>query len=506
MLDFRQKLKKMKSIINFKIIPLFFISVLFTTCGEDFVTKDFKNGVVDENFFKNGVDAEQALTAVYDIIGAKGLYREAINVLGDAPSDDINELTGDNGDYGTYFRAASDFRWNSSNNFSTARWYDAYKGVFRANILLEKLPTIEMDASLKSQFEGEAKFLRALFYFNLVMAFGDVPFFTNVLTRDEYAELARTDKSIIYAQMERDLLDASALLPIEPRGPVGAATKGAANGLLSRIYLYQSKWQEAATTAKQVIDQATYSLVASEDYIKIFNGQKENSEESILEFQSVGLAPSFWSGASENFYSVMWSPVIGWANWFSPSVESYQQFEEGDIRRKASILLVDASPPDFIDVDGDGVQEQFPSGNMNTNYFNGANTRKWLPEGKDLSVVNNFDVNFHIIRFAEILLNHAEAENELGNSVSALTSVNMIRNRADVAELTEMDQSALREMIRAERRRELLFEGHRFYDLQRWGIAAEKLSPLGYVVGRHEYWPVPAAELDLMPNLTQYPQ
>ena len=119
---------------------------------------------------------------------------------------------------------------------------------------------------------------------------------------------------------------------------------------------------------------------------------------------------------------------------------------------------------------------------------------------------NSFDVNYTILRYAEVLLNYAEAQNELGNTAEALNAVNMIRERAQAPPFTTTAQGELRELIRAERRRELLFEGHRFFDLQRWGIAEEVLGPLGYVEGRHNYWPVPNAELDLMPNLTQYPQ
>ena len=334
-------------------------------------------------------------------------------------SDDINELTGDNGDYGTYFRAGSDYRWEPSNPFSTSRWYDGYKGVFRANILLEKLPDIEMDDAVRARFAGEAKFLRALYYHNLVNAFGDVPFVTSVLTREEYNELARTDKNVIYAQMEQDLIDAAAVLPIEAGDPVGRATKGAANALLGRIYMYQNKWQESVNASMAVVNQGSYELVSSEEYINLFNGKNENSIESIFEYQSVAQAPGFWGASSENFYSIHWSPVIGWANWYSPSPGSYQQFEEGDIRRKASVLVVDANPPDSIDTNGDGIREQFPSGNMNSSYFNGANTRKWLPEGKNMTQANSFDVNFIILRYAEVLLNLAEAQNELGNSAEA---------------------------------------------------------------------------------------
>lgn len=488
-----------------------FIAMLITiivgifACGEEFVTKDFKNGVVDENFFQNATHAEQALTAVYDAISQKGIYRESVFVLGDATSDDINELTGDNGDYGTFFRAASDFRWEPNNPFSTARWYDAYKGIFRANILLEKLPEIEMDAGLKAQYGGEAKFLRALYYYNLVVAFGDVPLVTEVLSREEYQELARTDKSIVYGQMEQDLQEAADVLPLENSNPIGRATKGAALGLLSRIYLYQEKWNETVNAANQVIGLGTYQLTQGlTDYENMFNGKNENSAESLFEFQAVGRAPGFWGASSENLYSIHWSPVIGWANWYSPSVESYQQYEPGDIRRKANVLVLGAG--DSIDTDGDGIREAFPSGGMNTTYFNNANTKKWLPEGKPLAQANSYDVNFVIVRYAEVLLNLAEALNESGQSAAALDPLNQIRRRAEVAEITETDQAALRDIIRAERRRELLFEGHRYFDLARWGLSAQKLGPLGFVQGVHEYWPVPLAELDLMPNLTQYPK
>ncbi len=499
----------MKKSIRKYISP--FLGLLFIlvaiSCGEDFVTKEFTNGVVDENFFKNESDALQALTAVYDIVSSRGLYREAVVVLGDCPSDDILELTGDNGDFGPQFRAASDFRWEPNNRFSQARWFDGYRGVFRANNLLERLPDIDMNQDVKNRIEGETKFLRALFYFNLVVTFGDVPFSTEVLTREEYNELARVDRNIIYGQMEQDLIDAAGFLPEEASDPVGRATRGAANGLLSRVYLYQSKWSEAASAAKNVIDQNNYSLVPGEDFNKLFSGQLENSSESLFEMQSVSGAPGFWSGSTENFYSIHWSPVIGWANWFSPSPSSYQQFEAEptDVRRKGSILLVGATPVDMIDTDGDGVQEPFPSGNMNSSYFHNANCRKWLPEGKPMGSGNSFDVNFTILRYAEVLLNYAEAQNELGNSAEALNAVNEIRERAQVADLTATDQGTLRQLIRDERRKELLFEGQRFFDLQRWGIASEVLGPLGYEVGRHEFWPVPVSELDLMPNLTQYP-
>uniref|UniRef100_UPI003593659A RagB/SusD family nutrient uptake outer membrane protein n=1 Tax=Persicitalea sp. TaxID=3100273 RepID=UPI003593659A len=139
-------------------------------------------------------------------------------------------------------------------------------------------------------------------------------------------------------------------------------------------------------------------------------------------------------------------------------------------------------------------------------YFNGVSVRKFLPEGRDMNSANNFDVNQPIIRYAEVLLNLAEALNEQGQSDKALVPLNQIRSRAKLAPITDTNQSTLREIIRKERRKELIFEGHRFFDLARWGIAEQVLKSKGFVKGRHEYFPVPLSELSLIPNLTQYPK
>ena len=476
------------------------------SCSEDFVTKEYQNGVVDENFFQTAKDAEQALTAVYDIVGQKGYYRDAIFPLGESSSDNIDEQTGDNGDYGFHYKAISDYRWVPDNPFFTARWYDSYKGIFRANILLEKLPEIEMEDELRQRYAAEAKFLRGLYYFTLIISYGDVPLVTQTLTRDEYSALPRTDQSLIYAQVEQDITEAADVLPVSYEGAdqVGRATRGSALGLLSRVYLYEGKWSESAGASERVIGLNQYDLVA--DYGSMFSGQNENSEESLFEMQSVSRAPSFWSSQSENLYSVMWSPMIGWANWYTPSVDLINAFEEDDIRRKASLLLVGAN--DSIDLNGDGVIDPFPDPEIgsNTVFYTDSNVRKFLPEGRPLNDANNFDINFPIIRYAEILLNYAEALNELGRSADALAPLNEVRNRAGLPTVTATDQSELRSLIYHERRIELVFEGHRFFDLKRQNRAAEVLGPLGWRTGVHEYFPVPQEELDLNPNLTQYPQ
>ena len=480
--------------------------VFVIACGEEFVTKEYRNGVVDENFFQTAKDAEQALNAVYDIIGQKGYYRDAIFPLGESSSDNIDEQTGDNGDYGFHYKAISDYRWVPDNPYFEARWYDSYRGIFRANILLEKLPDIDMDETLKRRYEAEAKVLRSLYYFTLIISYGDVPFLTEVLERDEYNELSRTDRSIIYAQIEQDITESVDVLPVavSDASQVGRITQGTALGLLSRIYLYEGKWQESADASEKVMGLGVYDLI--EDYGSMFDGSNENSEESVFEMQSVSRAPGFWEGESENVYSVMWSPMIGWANWYTPSVDVIQSFEEGDKRRKASLLLVGAN--DSIDLNGDGVIDPFPDPEVgsNTVFFTDSNVRKFLPEGRPLNDANNYDINFPIMRYAEILLNYAEALNELGRSAEALEPLNEVRARAELPPVTTTDQAELRDIIYHERRIELVFEGHRFFDLKRQGRAAEVLGPLGFQPGVHEYFPIPQEELDLNPNLTQYPQ
>ena len=487
--------------MKYSILPLLLATVFVIGCKEEFITKEFTNGVSEANFFKDAKDVEQSLTAVYDVIGQKGIYRESVFVLGSCPSDDIDEKTGDTGDYGFHFKNASDFRWFPDNPFSRARWYDAYKGIFRANTFLEKVPPVKMDETLKKQYLAEARFLRAVYYWNLIITFGDVPFFTKVLTQPEYAELARTDKAVIYKQIEEDMNAAIPDLLPTASNPVGRVTKGAAMGFLGRVYLYQKKWQEAADMSQKVIALGQYRLVPN--YITLFNGKAENSSESLLDFQSVGFAPAYFSDASENSIAAMWSPTIGWANWYTPSEESKTLFVPGDIRRK-SVMIMGATPADSIDVDGTG-PKVFPTLPMRTQFFNNANVRKFLPEGKIMAQVNNFDVNYPVIRYAEVLLNHAEALNELGRSADALAALNPVRARAKVAAVTETNQASLRTIIQNERRVELVYEGHRFYDLARWGQLEEKLKKKGFIKGQHEYWPVPTAELDLMKKLTQYP-
>jgi len=128
------------------------------SCNEEFVTKEFTNGIVEDNFYKTVKDAEQALTGVYDPISRKGVYRESFVVLGECSSDNIEEQTGDNGDYGFQFKAVSDYRWLPENIFIWSRWYDCYAGIFRANTYLQKVPTIVMDENLKKQYLAEATF------------------------------------------------------------------------------------------------------------------------------------------------------------------------------------------------------------------------------------------------------------------------------------------------------------------------------------------------------------
>jgi hypothetical protein len=200
--------------------------------------------------------------------------------------------------------------------------------------------------------------------------------------------------------------------------------------------------------SKKVIDLGQYSLVA--DYISMFNGKNDNSSESIFDFQTVAQAGGFFSPASEAFISATWSPTVPWANWYTPSEQTKGLFVAGDIRRK-SLLVAGATPADMVDIDGTG-PKVFPSSPMRTSYFNNAAVRKFLPEGKLMSNVANFDVNYPIIRYAEVLLNYAEALNELGQSPAALVPLNQIRKRAGVADITVTGQAALRTLIQDERR------------------------------------------------------
>lgn len=363
-------------------------------------------------------------------------------------------------------------------------WYTAlYEGVKRTNVVLEKVPNIDMDASTKNQYLGQASFLRALYYFDLVRAFGGVPI-TKIT--ETPVGLSRNTAEEVYQLIESDLTFAKDNLPDQWTGTdLGRATSGAANALLARVYLFEKKFDEAAKASLAVINSGLYGLEPNFEDANSVNG--ENGIESVFE---VGALASTSGGGNQfaNTQGVRGTPNRGWG-FNRPSLDLRAAFESGDPRKAATIIEL-GEVLDGVLIVGDGqTPDVAPDGTIES-----YNQKIWTPGDNTIS---QWSHNFRIIRYADVLLMAAEALNETGKASEALTYLNQVRDRVNMPQITTTDQGQLRTVIYHERRVELAMEGIRFWDLVRTGRAADVLGPLGFVAGKNELLPIPQNQIDL---------
>jgi hypothetical protein len=389
------------------------------------------------------------------------------------------------------------------------RWY--YAGVTRANYIMENKDNIDFDG--KDLIIAEARFLRAYYYFQLVKYFGDVPLIVDErLGVDEAQDLERTPASEVYAQIEEDLNAASEV--IDWAAPVkGRVTKGAVLSLLGKVYLYQEKFSQSATTLDSVIAGGGYSL--SPDYDQLFTAASEGNSESVFEIEYSGLEGGSYDcliclegNAAPGFHGIRqyksdsdkgYGPVYGDGNSYNlPTKELYDAFSAGDVRRDASVLDIDAFIADTIDAflaaNPEASEITYAiGGGGHTGYYN----NKYIKRLGEIGLPDNdltSPVNYRAIRYADVLLMAAEAHNRSGNDGQALSYVNLVRARANVADLSS-GGTQLTEEIWNERRLELSGEGHRFFDLVRTGQAADIIE--NFTSNKNELFPLPQVEIDL---------
>jgi len=436
-----------------------------------------------------------------------------------------------------------------------------YRGIYFSNIAIEEVPGIketdpEADPVLIDRRVAEAKFLRAINYFYLTMIYGGVPFVDHVLGASEFQQ-PRADIKQIYDLIEQDLKDAIEVLPVRSGWDteVGRASKGAAQALLGRLYLHESsyaknyggkdarfdgmtqRWDEALKYSEDVINSGEYELVgingetyeswrgpATNGYRYIFTSDGDNSLEGVFEIQCVqeqlgwsaarGNAMAQWS-ASRYYYADDGAAVTtGMWGFGVPTQALFEAFDPGDPRLESSMAW-DGKADSMQTSNGKWVPYCFE--HCITNIY----ATKWeasSAEFKDLSAPwHGAPQNIKLIRFSEVYLNAAEAAFESGNTAKALEYVNKVRERARMCGTTG-EPAALTAVtladIQNERRIEFSSEGKRFYDIVRWGIAADLLNatptadgyPRKFVVGKHEFHPLPEREIYLSGGkLEQYP-
>ncbi|MCC7507688.1 MAG: RagB/SusD family nutrient uptake outer membrane protein [Saprospiraceae bacterium] len=440
------------------------------------------------SFFQTADDATQAINAAYQPLlfctpnnnfywALAELPSEEAIVGGDGSRPGLVEL-----DFYTFTP-----RTQELNDF----WALNYNGIAQCNIVLEKVPGIDMNATLKNRVLGEAYFLRAYYYFLLTQVFGDVPLYTKVTPPDEL-KVPKTPVSTVRNQIILDCDQAAALLPLQHSGAdLGRATRGAALALAAKTALYEKNWEKTLEYTGQVKALGIYALVP--DYRDNFRENTQNNAESVWEIQHTNLELGVGNSLNQWWASKKFSEGYG----FAEVTESYfNSFEADDPRRGFTIASNN--------------EEYF--GLIYKNSFSSTRrgTRKYLQADAEVTQKADGDINYTAIRYAEVLLWEAEALAELGRVQDALEPLEQVRARARAQAIdpatalppvTATDKQAVIDAIRRERQAELGFECHRFFDLVRWGIAQDSVPE--FQVGKHEVFPLPQTEIDLNPNLVQ---
>ncbi|ROI00137.1 putative outer membrane starch-binding protein [Chryseobacterium daecheongense] len=459
--------------------------VFVTSCKDDYL--DIKQeGVVEASaFFKTQEDAIQATSAIYSFLRSWENSAFPYQYVFGVPADDV--IKGSNPGDASFINVYDNFTYTQSDGGVEGYWIGQWQAVNRCNQVITNVPNIEMDATLKNRLIAEAKMLRAYFYFNLVRIYGGVPIYDGLQAN---YNIPRNSINEVYDFIISDLTAAAAVLPqTYPASDLGRVTKGGALGLLSKVYLYKKDWQKAYDTSNQVISMG-YSL--DPDFNHLFRPAGEFGTESIFE---VNCQCSSQYGGSQYAEVQGVRNQFGWG-FFTPSQALENAFEAGDIRKELTILRNGETTPE-----GDLIQKGDP---LSVDTYN---QKVYVPKALNNNACGYGSIqNIRILRFAEILLINAEAANELGNTATAITNLNKVRTRAQLANTTATTQAALRTAIWNERRVELALEGDRFVDLVRTGQAATVLASYGFTPGKNELFPIPLNSINQSNGvLTQNP-
>lgn len=400
----------------------------------------------------------------------------------------------------------ANFVANSANTASLDLWRGPYPGILRCNLAIQQLPSIDMEDDLRNRLLGEVYFLRAHYYFILVRIFGDVPLQTEPLNAGSNLQQARTPKSQVYEQIISDCENAIELLPLKSSyssTDLGRACKEAAECMLAKVYITLSTNFDKIVDLCQAIEDSGYDLSAM-DYANNFNPLTDNGSESLFEVQYSGSTDYDWysNDFQGSWLSAFMGPrnsdfVAGSWGWQHVTQEFVDSYEDGDLRKDVTILY-EGCP-------------QFDGKDYNSAWsLTGYNVRKFLVPKSIASANNKNPNNFVVYRFADVLLMKAEALNEQGETAKAQIPLNKVRNRAGLPDIKTTDKDEMKEIIIHERRMELAFEGHRWFDLIRvdngdYAVSFLKSIGKSNVTKDRLLYPIPQDEIDSNTNMKQNP-
>lgn len=405
--------------------------------------------------------ARSALIGAYNSLESSSYYGGDLLLMGDAGSDDALWV----GIYNQY-DDADKFRLRADNSFVSGIWSSIFSAIHRVNVILDRVPQVNgLDPAERDQILGEAHFLRGLHYFNLVRYFGGVPLLTTPATSvDEASQVARSTEAETYALIVADFLQAETLMT--NASPTTQATPGAARAMLAKVYLTMGDFANTIASANQV-EGLGYTLAGT--FSDLFPDDEQDTPEDIFKVTFTDI---------QYQYMYYWITCAG--------------SQGGGCEVGPEQNLIDA----FTDPYDATTDERF-TWSITIDPVDGVwGTKYPTTAGAE---------DIHVIRFADVLLMRAEANAQLNQLSPAVDDVNLIRDRAGLADITlgvdVTTQQEVLDEVHRQRRLELFAEGDRWFTLVRTGMA---VSDLG-VPPFQTLYPIPQSELDVAPNLVQNP-
>lgn len=498
-----------------------------TGCNEDLLDQQNGNTVAAGNFWQSPEDLQLAVNGMFHPITNTFFWGRIIHTGALLRSDAFNiRPFGPN-------TAMSTFQATPLDRWATEPWQEAYKCIFRANSILENITAEAVpDAAQRNGFTGQAHFMRAFSYWYLLNLYGNVPLVTRTAQGEEDFFPSQAAPADVWAQIEADFAAAASELPASWDGDDrGRPTSGSANAFLGKSRLYQGNWSGAQSAFSEVINSGVYSLLPADRYEENFTETNENNEESVFELQFLGIEAFAWGvdiagvGTMGN-YHIDYAPPSkspDQSHYVNSWVKDLFESNGESVRRNATltydfdgatgyggVAFADDMAADITLASDEGMEAIF--------------SRKYA--GYDIGIRENVDFlgtnvgnNWRIIRYADVLLMQAEALINQGDTAGAAALINQVRERAMVDPIdTTLGQDAMLQALIDERVLELTGEGHRFFDLVRWGLAEtymgttsahgdhpKSLSGGVYQTGKHELIWIPTSELSANSNLEQNP-
>ena len=504
-----------------KIATLLLAGSLFTAtgCKKDLLDQPNPNAPTTDQFWKTQDDAIKGVFACYSGLQQFACYYRSWHFMAHRSDESYSQSP--------FVELANFTRFiTPDNNFfiSSFAWNDYYRTIYRTNQVLTHVPTIQMDATLRSRLVAEARFVRALSYFDLVYFFGNVPLITvepTVATRAPQGTIAQGE-----AQVIADLLAAIPDLPLSyGAADKGRATRGSAQALLAKVYMQQKKYSEAAAIFAQIATDNQYTLVPN--YLDNFTDTNENNAESVFEVQFTGAVLEVGQGQD----NASAAESHDRPNFFGPPGPTFADVQPRrwllNAYTDSTVTLAPGSttkhridPRRDISIIHSGNPDRFYGKTFTQWGWNPSQQywRKYLNDRTRIDENFTSGINHRVIRYADVLLMHAEALTEMNQMSAALPLINRVRQRAsvDLAPLTgTFTQETLRQLIRTERARELAGEGTRWFDILRYGlmdtqVGIDELKTrdsdfTNFRLGISKLLPIPQRDLDIDPALKQNP-